>query len=291
MYVGMIETRSLKILLKSFHENYSDLFKKTTRYNKSCFPHKSFEKSHHRSHFLELNQASSGCGGSTFPLSYRGLTQSRLIKAVLIPHGLGKKCLFLIKKKESFLGIKECFWRKKGTILQNAFIWKKNLDTLWTDPELVKIWSRALGIEREQLTSEVEVITDCNLSFICPYALLNEKCFYSLKNEYSFHWKIFLLKKQEAFFQVYFIEKNVMRSWVCLNPGHLHGRQVLYLWAISNSFLLMVYIWKNNCVYTSSHDSSSSFSLPRKCCFFCFFFHFAAYKETCFWDLLNLTLI
>ena len=28
MYVGMIETRSLKILLKSFHENYSDLFKK-----------------------------------------------------------------------------------------------------------------------------------------------------------------------------------------------------------------------------------------------------------------------
>ena len=27
----MIETRSLKILLKSFHENYSDLFKKTTR--------------------------------------------------------------------------------------------------------------------------------------------------------------------------------------------------------------------------------------------------------------------
>ena len=42
MYVGMIETRSLKILLKSFHENYSDLFKKTTRYtnkikvNKEC---------------------------------------------------------------------------------------------------------------------------------------------------------------------------------------------------------------------------------------------------------------
>ena len=28
MYVGMIETRSLKILLKSFHENYSDLLKK-----------------------------------------------------------------------------------------------------------------------------------------------------------------------------------------------------------------------------------------------------------------------
>ena len=28
MYVGMIETRSLKILLKNFHENYSDLFKK-----------------------------------------------------------------------------------------------------------------------------------------------------------------------------------------------------------------------------------------------------------------------
>ena len=28
MYVGMIEARSLKILLKSFHENYSDLFKK-----------------------------------------------------------------------------------------------------------------------------------------------------------------------------------------------------------------------------------------------------------------------
>ena len=32
MYVGMIETRSLKILLKSFHGNYSDLFIKT-RYN------------------------------------------------------------------------------------------------------------------------------------------------------------------------------------------------------------------------------------------------------------------
>ena len=28
MYVRMIETRSLKILLKSFHKNYSDLFKK-----------------------------------------------------------------------------------------------------------------------------------------------------------------------------------------------------------------------------------------------------------------------
>ena len=28
MYVGMIETRSLKILLKSFYENYSDLLKK-----------------------------------------------------------------------------------------------------------------------------------------------------------------------------------------------------------------------------------------------------------------------
>ena len=32
MYVGMIETRSLKILLKSFHGHYSDLFIKTTRY-------------------------------------------------------------------------------------------------------------------------------------------------------------------------------------------------------------------------------------------------------------------
>ena len=28
MYLGMIETMSLKILLKGFHENYSDLFKK-----------------------------------------------------------------------------------------------------------------------------------------------------------------------------------------------------------------------------------------------------------------------
>ena len=26
IYVGMIETRYLKMLLKSFHENYSDLF-------------------------------------------------------------------------------------------------------------------------------------------------------------------------------------------------------------------------------------------------------------------------
>ena len=34
MYVRMIETRSLKILLKSFRENYSDLFKKTTLYYK-----------------------------------------------------------------------------------------------------------------------------------------------------------------------------------------------------------------------------------------------------------------
>ena len=33
MYVGMIETRFLKILLKSFHENYSHLFKKTIRYD------------------------------------------------------------------------------------------------------------------------------------------------------------------------------------------------------------------------------------------------------------------
>ena len=32
MYVGMFETRFLKILLNSFHENYSDLFKTTTRY-------------------------------------------------------------------------------------------------------------------------------------------------------------------------------------------------------------------------------------------------------------------
>ena len=31
MYVGMIETRSLKILLKSLHENYSDLLKKITQ--------------------------------------------------------------------------------------------------------------------------------------------------------------------------------------------------------------------------------------------------------------------
>ena len=30
MYVGMMETRSLK--MKSFHENYRDLFKKKTRY-------------------------------------------------------------------------------------------------------------------------------------------------------------------------------------------------------------------------------------------------------------------
>ena len=36
MYIGMIETRSLKILLKSFHENYSNLFKKTTRYLLQC---------------------------------------------------------------------------------------------------------------------------------------------------------------------------------------------------------------------------------------------------------------
>ena len=39
MYLGMIETRFLKILLNSFHENYSDLFKTTTRYicwNCSC---------------------------------------------------------------------------------------------------------------------------------------------------------------------------------------------------------------------------------------------------------------
>ena len=28
MYVGRIETRSFKILLKSFHKNYSDLLKK-----------------------------------------------------------------------------------------------------------------------------------------------------------------------------------------------------------------------------------------------------------------------
>ena len=33
MNVGMIETRSLKMLLKSFHENYSDLFI-TSKYEK-----------------------------------------------------------------------------------------------------------------------------------------------------------------------------------------------------------------------------------------------------------------
>ena len=32
MYAGMIETMSLKMLLNSFHENYSDLFIKITRY-------------------------------------------------------------------------------------------------------------------------------------------------------------------------------------------------------------------------------------------------------------------
>ena len=32
MYLGMIETMSLKILLKGFHGNYSDLFKTTTQY-------------------------------------------------------------------------------------------------------------------------------------------------------------------------------------------------------------------------------------------------------------------
>ena len=32
MYVGMIEARSPKMLQKSFHENYSDLFKKITLY-------------------------------------------------------------------------------------------------------------------------------------------------------------------------------------------------------------------------------------------------------------------
>ena len=32
MYVGMIETRSLEMLLKSFHENYNDLFIKITQY-------------------------------------------------------------------------------------------------------------------------------------------------------------------------------------------------------------------------------------------------------------------
>ena len=31
MYIGMIETRSLKMLLKGFHENYSDLFIKITQ--------------------------------------------------------------------------------------------------------------------------------------------------------------------------------------------------------------------------------------------------------------------
>ena len=36
MYVGMIETRSLKILLKSFHDNYSDLFKKNNTVGIKC---------------------------------------------------------------------------------------------------------------------------------------------------------------------------------------------------------------------------------------------------------------
>ena len=37
LYLGMIETRFLKILLNSFHENYSDLFKTTTRYDQYFF--------------------------------------------------------------------------------------------------------------------------------------------------------------------------------------------------------------------------------------------------------------
>ena len=38
MYLGMIETMSLKILLKGFHENFSDLFIKTTRYLVQVYP-------------------------------------------------------------------------------------------------------------------------------------------------------------------------------------------------------------------------------------------------------------
>ena len=49
MYVGMIETRSLKILLKSFCENYSDLFKKkNTVLSATIF---SFAAPLHRFHF------------------------------------------------------------------------------------------------------------------------------------------------------------------------------------------------------------------------------------------------
>ena len=39
MFLGMIETKSLKMLLKSFHGNYSDLFIKITRYDVNIFFH------------------------------------------------------------------------------------------------------------------------------------------------------------------------------------------------------------------------------------------------------------
>ena len=64
-------------------------------------------------------------------------------------------------------------------------------------------------MRREQFTPELEMITDRNLSFICPYALLSKKCFYSFKNEHFFlHYDIFLCKKQKDFSQAYFIEKK-----------------------------------------------------------------------------------
>ena len=78
---------------------------------------------------MVLNQSSSDCGGSMFPLSYRGLSQSSLIKAVLMPHGLSKECLLLIKKGESFLGEKIVFEGKKVPICK-MLLFEKKLDAL-----------------------------------------------------------------------------------------------------------------------------------------------------------------
>ena len=52
VYIGMIETMSLKILLKGFRENYSDLFKKTTRYATSC---RLFQTLHHNESYYSFD--------------------------------------------------------------------------------------------------------------------------------------------------------------------------------------------------------------------------------------------